>query len=265
MKNSVWPVISIVFLVFALSSCSNPFAGNAVFETYRVLKVVDGDTIDVLYNGQSKSVRYIGIDTPETHNNSKPVGKYGTDAAEFNAKMISEASSDVKLEFDGDSEDRYGRLLAYIWVDSGASEVMLNSSIIKNGLAWPLTYSDTSKHTAEFWKDYRYAYEHRLGLFSEYDTAPTVQASVVDADLGYYVGKPTWVQFGPVDYTESSYDVTLSSEFFTVNIRLPELGEFAAPVSGYAGKILRVYGEVWKQDGKGYMLLHAPFEIESLQ
>ncbi|WP_456400931.1 thermonuclease family protein [Mesoaciditoga sp.] len=249
-----------LILSLSLSSCLKFNAQNE----YKVLKVVDGDTIDVLYNGAEMSVRYIGIDAPETHDFSdKPIGEYGQEAYEFNKNLITKANNRVRLEFDKDMYDRYHRLLAYVYVNVNSTSLMLNADIIKHGLAWPLTYSDTSKHTQEFWKDYRYAYEHRLGLFSKYDDATTVQACVVDKNLSKYIGKLTWVEFHPSTENSSSYSVTLSSSCFSVTVRKPELGEFATPLNVlYLNKDVKVYGEVWKNGNKGEMLLHAPFEFK---
>lgn len=256
-------IIVALILVVALSSCTRVISAHR----YKVLKVIDGDTIKILYNGEETSVRYIGIDTPETHSGSdKPIGEYGEQAYEFNKKLISNAQNVVELEFDKDLYDRYHRLLAYVYVKNAASSVMINSELIKHGLAWPLTYTDTSKHTMEFWKDYRYAYQHRLGLFSRYTSAPTVDASVVDKSLSEYLGKLTWVRFHPFSYEKTSYSITLSSTYFSVTVRTPELGEFATPLKTlYLHKWIEVYGEVWKKENKGEMLLHAPFEFKILQ
>ncbi len=255
-------------VVFLLCGCERAENLNS-FATCKVTKIVDGDTIDVIYNGAETSVRYIGMDAPETHSGSdKPIGEYGQQAYEFNKAFIDEANDEVQLEFDRARYGNYGRLLAYIYVSHDGTQVMLNSLLLKNGLAWPLTYADTSKHTKEFWQDYRYAFEHRLGLFSKYDTAPTVPASVVDTELvsykdGGYLGKLSWVRFGPVSCSQSSNFITLSSTYFSVTIRTSELGEFATPIKTlYAGKVLKVYGEVWEKNGKGEMLLHAPFEFK---
>ncbi len=255
-------------MVFVLSGCES----LKTYYTSRVTKVIDGDTIDVIYDGAETSVRYIGMDAPETHSGSdKPIGEYGEKAYEFNKNLINSANDEVHLEFDKERYGNYGRLLAYVYVDENGTDVMLNSLLLKNGLAWPLTYTESSKHTKEFWADYRYAYMHRLGLFSAYDTATTVNASAVDERLwsyrdGGYLGKIAWVKFGPVTYSENSYSVTLSSTYFSVTIRKPELGEFATPIKDlYAGKNLKVYGEVWEKNGKGEMLLHAPFEIKIME
>jgi len=92
----------------------------------RVEKVVDGDTL-VLEGGTG--VRLIGADTPETVDPRRPVQPWGREATQFTKHFL--AAKEVRLEFDGDRHDKYGRLLAYVWVD----DRMLNEELIRAGLA----------------------------------------------------------------------------------------------------------------------------------
>ena len=78
---------------------------------YNVIRVVDGDTIEI--EGGQK-VRYIGIDTPETVDPSRPVGCYGKEASDKNKELVE--GKIVRLEKDISETDRYGRLLRYIYV-----------------------------------------------------------------------------------------------------------------------------------------------------
>ncbi len=81
----------------------------------RVDRVVDGDTVRVWIDGESVSVRMIGIDTPETVKQDAPVECFGPEASDFAKDLLSGAT--VTLEFD-DSQgrtDAYDRALAYVW------------------------------------------------------------------------------------------------------------------------------------------------------
>jgi micrococcal nuclease len=82
-----------------------------------VLRVVDGDTIHVLVRGQDVTVRMIGIDTPETVKPDTPVQCFGPEASEFAKRSLTDQT--VTLEFDASqgSTDRYGRTLAYVWLE----------------------------------------------------------------------------------------------------------------------------------------------------
>src|SRR5688572_18099377 len=79
----------------------------------KVLRVIDGDTIEIEQDGKPVKVRLIGVDTPETVHPSKPVEEYGREASKFTTNLLKGES--VFLEFDKDKADRYGRLLAYVY------------------------------------------------------------------------------------------------------------------------------------------------------
>ncbi len=62
-------------------------------------------------------VRYIGINTPKTKHPTKGVEYFGKEAAEANRKLV--AGKRVSLEFDVQQRDRYGRLLAHVYLENG--------------------------------------------------------------------------------------------------------------------------------------------------
>ena len=100
-------------------------------ELVLVERVVDGDTL-VLSGGDR--VRLIGVDTPETHHPSKPVQPFGPEAYEFTRGKVE--GKRVQLKFDpGETKDRYGRTLAYVYIDGE----FLNELLIRQGLARALT------------------------------------------------------------------------------------------------------------------------------
>jgi micrococcal nuclease len=96
----------------------------------RVVRVVDGDTIRVSIGGRERSVRLLGIDTPETHRPGTPV-ECGGPQATAHLKALLPPRTPVTLEPDPgqDRVDRYGRLLAYVRLPSGrlAEEAQLSA------------------------------------------------------------------------------------------------------------------------------------------
>ena len=88
----------------------------------------DGDTI-VLTNGWR--VRYIGINAPEIDHENQKAQPYGYEARSFNRKLVSYRK--FGLEFDQERYDRYGRLLAYVFLSDGS---FLNERMLENGLAF---------------------------------------------------------------------------------------------------------------------------------
>jgi len=84
----------------------------------QVVRVIDGDTIQVCcVFGDRVKVRYIGVDTPETHHPMRGIEPYGMEASEANRKLVDGRT--VRLEFDVQQYDKYGRTLAYIYLEDG--------------------------------------------------------------------------------------------------------------------------------------------------
>src|ERR1700760_2349312 len=83
---------------------------------YSIDHFVDGDTIAVNMNGKVETIRFVGIDTPETHKPNTPVECYGPNAAAETKRLINSGGNKVRLASDPDStnRDRYNRLLRYI-------------------------------------------------------------------------------------------------------------------------------------------------------
>ncbi len=94
-------------------------------------KCSDGDTAWFIINGEEKKVRFLAINTPET-GGDKGVEKYGKEASEYTCNALKNAK-EIYLEYDGasDKEDKYGRILAFVYVDN----VLLEKSLIEKGLA----------------------------------------------------------------------------------------------------------------------------------
>jgi micrococcal nuclease len=81
-----------------------------------VVETIDGDTIDVrVGNGRVERVRILGADTPETKDRRKPVQCFGPEASAYTHRRL--AGRHVSLETDTEMRDKYGRLLAYVYVD----------------------------------------------------------------------------------------------------------------------------------------------------
>lgn len=114
-------------------------------QVFDVLRVVDGDTIVVDYNGVEEKVRLIGVDTPESvHPDQDKNTEAGIKASEYTKKALEEKQ--VELEFDVQQRDQYGRLLAYVWVDG----VMYNKTLLKEGIANLATFPPNVKYVDEF-------------------------------------------------------------------------------------------------------------------
>lgn len=118
-----------------------PTGGSA---TVKVDRVVDGDTAKVFYEGESEYVRYIGIDTPESVQPGEPVECFGNESKDFNAGLIE--GKRMKMVFDEEKRDHYGRLLAYVYVDGK----LLQAELLRRGYATTLEVSPNTSKAQKF-------------------------------------------------------------------------------------------------------------------
>jgi len=125
-------------------------------------RVIDGDTIVVEIGGQEEKVRLIGVDTPETVHPRKPVEYFGKEASDFTRKMVEGKA--VKLEYDWQTRDKYGRLLAYVYIIGDGT--FLNAEIIKQGYGFAYTRYPF-KYLEDFRQYEREARENNRGLWSK--------------------------------------------------------------------------------------------------
>jgi len=133
-------------------------AGYSYAQARYVVKWVnDGDTI-VLTNGWR--VRYIGIDAPEIDHENQKAQPYGYLARSFNKKLV--WSQKIVLEFDEERHDRYGRLLAYIFLADGSC---LNSRMLENGMAFYLYRRPNVKYDKRLLKKQQDAMKAQKGLW----------------------------------------------------------------------------------------------------
>ena len=122
----------------------------------KVVAVLDGDTI--IIDGGEK-VRYAGLNTPETHHPDKLPEYCGQEAFEANRRLV--AGKTVRLEFDERRRDKYGRLLAYVYVDG----LFVNAELIRQGYAQVSTYKDNQRHHDDFARLQQDAIAARRGMW----------------------------------------------------------------------------------------------------
>lgn len=105
-------------------------SGSTDKNAVTLVKVVDGDTLKVNYQGQEKTIRLLLMDTPESVKPGTPVQPFAKEASDRMKQLVWNKA--LTLEFDvGERNDKYGRLLAYVYADG----VMLQKTLIQEGLA----------------------------------------------------------------------------------------------------------------------------------
>lgn len=115
-------------------------------------RVVDGDTLIVIYKNDSLRVRLIGINTPESvHNDASKNTPEGEAASNYLKEFLKDTEF-LWLEFDEDPQDDYGRALAYVWLNEEGTNIeqdLLNGVIIKSGHGELMTIEPNTKYYAE--------------------------------------------------------------------------------------------------------------------
>ncbi len=150
-----------IAMIFAFA----PFyasAGTAELEYAEVIKVIDGDTIQI---SDGEKVRYIGIDTPEL--NGQKYGRiekpecYAREALLKNHEFV--YGKTVGLQRDKTDRDKYGRLLRYVYID----DVRINDELVRSGHAKAFIFGDDRKYAEEIIAAEAEAKEGTVGMWSE--------------------------------------------------------------------------------------------------
>ena len=121
----------IIFVCLFFVGFSSILASNSKFKV-KLDKCVDGDTAKFIINDEVKTVRFLSINTPEIKHGSNDAEAYGNEASEYTCNALKSAKS-IKLQYDpkSDETDKYGRVLAWVFVD----DELLQEKLIREGLA----------------------------------------------------------------------------------------------------------------------------------
>ena len=128
---------------------------------YQVNRIIDGDTVEILYDGTLTSVQLVGVDAPETVHPSKSRERFGAEASDYLNELLLDDS--IYLRFDENKWDKYDRLLGYVYRVSDG--IFVNLEMIREGYArvetrFPFRYE-------KLFTDYESrAKSERIGLWS---------------------------------------------------------------------------------------------------
>lgn len=130
---------------------------------YDVVRVVDGDTIVVRIDGTDTKIRLIGVDTPESVNpDPSKNSENGKIASEWTTQLLT--GTQVYLEYDIESTDKYGRTLAYVYLSDKVT--MVEEELLRNGMAEVMTIEPNSKYALLFEKLEAEARENKVGFWN---------------------------------------------------------------------------------------------------
>lgn len=234
----------------------------------RVVRVTDGDTIRVSFeSGREESVRLIGVDTPESTREIEPFGK---EAAAFTKSQLE--GKTVLLEMDVTERDRFGRLLAYVWLSQPSNDKepevkakMFNAKLMLQGFAQVMTIAPNVKYADMFITFEREARDASRGLWAQ--TAPRNENASVIVVSSVNLTAETVVIENRGAETVNISGWTLVSErgdqrfvfptgtTITANSRITVVSGPNA-TSG-AGRLVWTRSNIWNNDGDPAVLLDA--------
>ena len=170
-KKRIYSIILIVLVLLISMVGIYQQAGKNKTNLYEavVLRVVDGDTIIVALNNQEERIRMIGVDAPESVSlNEEENTVWGQSASEY-TKSVLEPGTNIWLTFDIEERDQYGRMLAYIWLDSDTEYLnhLFQKKLIEEGYALAIRYEPNTKYAAELYAAMEGAISTRKGLWAE--------------------------------------------------------------------------------------------------
>lgn len=138
-------------------------AQSRIVGEFPVTRVVDGDTIVVNIDSVDTTVRYIGIDTPETKDPRREVECFGAEASQKNTELVE--GKTVTLSLDSSDTDKYGRLLRYVSVASGTQSVDVGLELISGGFATALAIEPDTDRYQTYKAAERTARNQKIGLW----------------------------------------------------------------------------------------------------
>ena len=239
-------------------ACSQPN-----YSQIKVIEVIDGDTVK-LSNG--RLLRYIGLDTPEVRIKNKGGNfkyqpqPFSLEAKEFNRKLVE--GKLIRIEFDIEKTDRYGRILGYCFLDN----VFVNARLIEQGYAVLYTYPPNVKYVELFIEAQKKAREAKNGLWGSF---PVINHSLANK----YINQIRSVEGVVLSSYKTTKCVLLNfgqnyKNDFTVVIFDNVLEAFRRegidPLSFYNGKRIRVNGKIREYNGPE-IIVNSPYEIEVLE
>jgi len=144
--------------ILLLTLCAGTVSAE---EWVKVKRVIDGDTVQL---SDGRSVRYIGVNAPEINHERNTAEPFGFEARKRNIELL--GTQRIRLEFDIEHFDDYGRTLAYLFLPDGS---MVNEKLLQSGMAYSLYKMPNVRYEARLLKAQREAMQGRRGMWGEWD------------------------------------------------------------------------------------------------
>jgi len=234
----VLKVIIYLFL-FDITSSKAQIALEAI-----VTKVYDGDTIEI---STGDKVRYIGIDAPELHKKSDGFWEeinepFAKEAFEKNKALV--YGKKVKLVFDKEKKDRYGRLLCYVFIDN----IFVNELLLSEALAFPYIKPPNTYFKKRLLDAFKKAFLSRKNLFS---------SVIKPSEINFYIGKEVW-------YTGKIRNIIIGNkkaEIFTDYLIIDAPKSSIKKLNIYYGLNIYAYGKLTKKHERIRLIVKKPSHL----
>ena len=153
-------IVAGLFMYFSLDE--EPDVDRTGFIPVELVRTIDGDTIKIIYNGKEQNLRYLLIDTPELNHKQQGKQPFAEEATKRNDELLK--SGKLEIEFDiGEHEDKYGRLLAYVYIDGQS----VQQKLVEEGLARvAYIYPPNTKHLDPYKEAEKKAQQAGIGIWS---------------------------------------------------------------------------------------------------
>jgi len=247
---SILIAIALLFgLAFAEEVEAGTFSQIGTSRWVTVSTVYDGDTFKTV---SGEKVRLLGINTPEVARDDNP-GEPLAEQATLGLKRLIQGET-VRLEFDKEQKDRYGRLLAHVYLRDGT---WTNSQMVELGLAHSYTFAPNFKHSADLLKRERTAREKKLGIWATSRFKPLQSSAVEKRHIGQFrvvYGSPSSIQKKGWGFKLKHLSISIPKAHRKWFKSAPTLSQKKHVV--VRGKI-RISSR-----GKLYLALHSPFDLE---
>lgn len=260
-KIRSYSVTALLLAGTIIAGCAESDIGiNNAGAEYSVVRIIDGDTVEL--RGGS-FVRYLGIDTPEVREKLEQGWRYSPEAYSLNAKEYNRkliGNKKIKLEFDVRKKDKYGRLLAYVYVDGK----MLNEELLRQGYAMLKIYPPNVKHTKLLVAAQKDAMLNKRGIWTGCRVIPADNAYKHVNEIHTVTGR---VQDVEVSWNNVFLDFGREAGFkgiiYVNNLVVFEKEGVFSP-EYYKGKYVRITGKISDKYGPGIIAYH-PFQIEVIE
>ena len=235
-------------------------------DVYRVKSVIDGDTI-VLGDASSTNVRYLGIDSPEVRSLYGPGDPLSDEASRINKDLVE--GKKVRLEFDEERFDPYGRTLAYVFVDG----IFVNEQILRSGLARALIIKPNDRYAERLLKAEKEAKESRRGIWGDLSKLRSPKGNrnflINPSSATRYIDQRVVVRGKITKVRKSDKVLVLKMEDVLDIVIFPDsLSNFSffniIPEDYYLGRAVEVIGKIRMYRGRPNIIISHPISIRVL-